>query len=257
MWVVAALVWGQKFLRRPALFGNPFGMPVDLVVVGTWVVGGALYCASYIPYFLIRTATGAHHGFDDFIAMQHAMYRYHTTLVATHPYASYWYQWPLLLKPISYYWSDTRAITTGPAAVTACCVAEILALPNPIMWWFGLATIPIVGWLAWRDRNKGYALIVIAYFLQWIPWWHSPRLMFEYHFFPNLAMIVLANTVVLQKVWEYGSPAPREVTGPRMAVGVYLLAVFLAFIYFYPVLAGVAVPWNVWHDRMWLPHWII
>jgi dolichyl-phosphate-mannose--protein O-mannosyl transferase len=217
-------------------------------------VTGAIYTASYIPYFLFPASTGGHHGFDDMVAMQHAMYRYHSTLVATHPYESKWWQWPLLLKPISYFWSDLRANQASP---NACCVAEILALPNPFSWWLGLATVPIVGWLAWLERNRGYALLIIAYFLQWLPWFHSPRLMFEYHFYPNDAIIMLANAIVLQRVWNWRPSSPGAANWPKYAVGAYALVVALGFAYFYPVLAGVHVPWNVWHDRMWLQHWII
>ncbi len=248
VWFVAALVFGQRFLKRPALYGNPFGVPVDLLIASIVVVGGVVYTLSYIPYFLFTAQTGGHHGFDDMVAMQHAMYRYHSTLVATHPYASQWWQWPLLLKPISYFWTDLRHNTADP---NGCCVAEILALPNPFSWWLGLATVPIVGYLAWRERNKGYALLGIAYLLQWLPWAHSPRLMFEYHFYPNDAIILLADTIVLQRIWN------ARWTWGKYVVGVFLLVVLVAFIYFYPVLAGQHVTWNEWNARMWLPHWII
>ena len=43
-------------------------------------------------------------------------------------------------------------------------------MPNPVMLWFGLLAVPLVGFLAWRERNKGYALIVLTYLLQWLPW---------------------------------------------------------------------------------------
>ena len=63
------------------------------------------------------------------VALQTEMFNYHDHLVATHPYASSWWQWPILERPISYYYHDFRtgAGTSDPAA---CCVAEILALPN-------------------------------------------------------------------------------------------------------------------------------
>jgi dolichyl-phosphate-mannose--protein O-mannosyl transferase len=37
----------------------------------------------------------------------------------------------------------------------------------------------------------------------------------------------------------------------------YLATVVGLFFYFYPVLAGVHVTWNAWHNRMWLNSWII
>lgn len=249
VWLTVALVIGQRFLRRPALYGNPFGMPLDVVVGLMFVIGGVIYTLCYIPFFTLG------HNFVDMVELQREMYHYHATLVATHPYASVWWQWPILERPISYFYSEYAPykVTHDPHA---CCVAEILALPNPFVWWFGLISVPIVAVLAFLERNRGYALIVIAYLLQWLPWIGSPRIAFEYHFYPNLAMIILANAIVLQKLWHWRhqSVDPRV---PRVAVGAYMAIVVWGFIYFYPVLAGVHVPWDVWHARMWINRWII
>jgi len=250
VWFCAAGVIAQRFARRAAAYGNPFGMPLDVVVGGMLVVAGVIYTLCYVPFFTLG------HNFVDMIALQKQMFEYHEHLVATHPYASQWWQWPILERPISYYYHDFRT-GLGVNDPAACCVAEILALPNPFVWWFGLLTVPAVGVLAWFERNRGYALLVVAYFLQWLPWIGSPRIAFEYHFFPNLAIIVLCNAIVLQKLWNWtpaGAPTPFV---PRLSVGIYLAVVLWAFIFFYPVLVGQHVPWQAWHARMWIDRWII
>jgi dolichyl-phosphate-mannose--protein O-mannosyl transferase len=250
VWLCAAGVVAQRFVRRAAVFGNPFVMPLDVLAGAMLLVAGAVYVLCYIPFFTLG------HNFVDMIALQTEMFNYHDHLVATHPYASSWWQWPILERPISYYYHDFRT-GIGTNDPTACCVAEILALPNPFVWWFGLLTVPLVGWYAWFERNRGYALLVLAYFLQWLPWILSPRIAFEYHFFPNLAIIVLCNAIVLQKLWNWipsGAPSPFI---PRLGVGIYLAVVVWAFIFFYPVLAGQHVTWEAWHARMWIGRWII
>jgi Gpi18-like mannosyltransferase len=249
IWLLIAVVVAQRWLRRPAVYGNPFGIALDVAIAGMVVVGGAIYIAAYIPHFLMG------HNLVDVVSLQHEMYWYHSTLSATHPYASKWWQWPILQKPISYYYHDFRPpnLTADP---TACCVAEILALPNPFVWWAGLLTVPAVALLAWFERNKGYALLVTAYFIQWLPWIGSPRIAFEYHFYPNLSIIVLANAIVLQRIWKW-RPVDEGISLPRIGVGVYLAIVVVAFFYFYPVLAGVHVTWDAWHNRMWMNSWII
>ena len=250
VWVCAAGVLAQRYLRRPALYGNPFGMPLDLIVGTMLLATGAIYLLCYIPFFSLG------HNFLDVVALQTEMYNYHAHLVATHPYASQWWQWPILERPISYYYHDFR-----PAAAAndpnACCVAEILALPNPFVWWFGLITVPLVGFYAWFERNRGYALLVIAYFLQWLPWIGSPRIAFEYHFYPNLAIIVLCNAIVLQKLWNWVPQGARTPFVPRLSVGIFLAVVAWAFVFFYPVLVGQHVTWDAWHARMWIGRWII
>lgn len=247
VWLCVAGVAAQRYLRRPAVYGNPFGMPLDVVAGTMLLAAGAIYTLSYVPFFMLG------HNFVDMVTLQREMYHYHATLVATHPYASSWWQWPILERPISYFYTEYEPykVTHDP---TACCVAEILALPNPFVWWFGMLTIPAIGYLAWRERNRGYALLVIAYVLQWLPWIGSPRIAFEYHFYPNLAMIVLANAIVLQRIWNEGR---SRLATPRVAVWAYLAVVVGGFAFFYPVLAGVHVPWDQWHARMWINRWII
>jgi dolichyl-phosphate-mannose--protein O-mannosyl transferase len=209
------------------------------------VAGGIVYTLSYIPYFALG------HGFVDMVAMQHSMYGYHANLVATHPYASAWWQWPLLDRPILYYAKYTHV---APPGAPDCCVSTIRALPNPIVWWGGLISVPAVGWLALREWNKGYALLVVAYLFQWLPWIRSPRLAFEYHFLPNLAIIVLANAIVLQRLWDWGRE--NESPWPRYAVALYAVSVVAAFVYFFPIVSGTPISWPAWQARMWNSHWI-
>ena len=249
VWVVTGLVVAQRWLHRPALFGNPFGIALDVAIAAMVVVGGAIYIAAYIPHFLMG------HNLVDVVSLQHEMYWYHSTLSATHPYASKWWQWPIIQKPISYYYTDFRPpnLRSDP---TACCVAEILALPNPFVWWAGLITVPAIAVIGWLERNKGYLLLVVTYFFQWLPWIGSPRIAFEYHFYPNLSIIVLANAIVLQRIWKWRS-IEGPFTLPRIGVGIYLAIVVVLFFYFFPVLAGVHVSWDAWHNRMWFPSWII
>lgn len=239
VWGVVAAVTAQRFIRRPALWGNPFGFPLDVVVVAMCFVSGTVYAISYIPYFALG------HNLSDLVGLQQQMFGYHDNLRATHPYGSTWWQWPLLLRPISYYYHDFRsgaALQNG----AACCVAEILALPNPAVWWLGLLSVPFIAYLAWRERNKGFTLLVAAYLLQWLPWVATPRVAFEYHFYPNLAVICLSNAALLQRLW-------KRVAWGRWAVWAYLVLVVGLFAYFFPLLAGVQISYDAWHERMWEP----
>jgi len=257
IWVLAAFVATQRYwnvllravgpenaVARPASWGNPFGFSVDLVVAAMLFVGATIYTLCYIPYFRLG------HNLGDLVALQQQMFGYHYDLTATHPYGSKWWQWPFILRPISYYYHDFR---TGLATQDplACCVAEIIAIPNPAVWWLGIVSVPLIALLAFRERNKGYALLVVAYLFQWLPWIASPRVSFEYHFFPNLAIICLANAVLLQRLWRYGERLGTTYAWPKLAVGGYLALVVGLFAFFFPILAGSHVPWNVWDARMW------
>jgi dolichyl-phosphate-mannose--protein O-mannosyl transferase len=113
--------------------------------------------------------------------------------------------------------------------------------------------------LAWRYRNKGYALIVLTYLMQWLPWAKSPRITFAYHFYVDIPLICLCNAIVLQQVWKWASQ--REDDGGKwlggIAVGAYVLAVVGAFVFFYPILSAYPISWHDWHQRMWIDKWVL
>jgi dolichyl-phosphate-mannose--protein O-mannosyl transferase/Gpi18-like mannosyltransferase len=245
--VVLALVWLQRFLApKPRLWGNPRGFRLDIALCTIAFVAATVYGLVYVPEFVrqldIKTPT-------DMVYRQYSMFEYHDKLVATHPYSSEWWQWPLDARPIAYYYHDGRKDKSDPKAGP---VSEVLSLPNPEILWFGLLTVPFVGFLAWQRRNKAYALIVLTYLLQWLPWMRSPRITFAYHFYVDIPLICLCNAIALQWVWEYWKdrgPEARWIAGG--AIGLYIALVAATFVFFYPVLAGVGIPWNWWDARMW------
>ena len=149
---------------------------------------------------------GEIHNLNDVVYRQYSMYEYHHNLVATHPYSSRWFEWPIDYVPIAYFYQDHRKDPTDPKG---CCVYEITSLPNPIIMWFGLLAVPWIAVLAWRERNKAYALIVLTYLLQWLPWIGSPRLTFAYHFYVNIPLICICNAVALAAPLAVGA-APRR-----------------------------------------------
>ena len=83
------------------------------------LIPAAVYVVSYIPFFLVP---GPGHGLSDLPALQSHMYNYHKTLVATHPFQSRWWEWPLMLKPVWFYVSS---------ALPAGRTSTIVALGNP------------------------------------------------------------------------------------------------------------------------------
>ena len=114
----------------------------SIVIVGGMLVRGGddlLRCATF-PFFTLG------HNFSDMVALQTADVLATTmTLEATASLITR----TLVLVAVA----DPRA-RRSPISITisapgrrrttrrACCVAEILALPNPFVWWFGLLTVP-------------------------------------------------------------------------------------------------------------------
>jgi Gpi18-like mannosyltransferase len=241
--------------RRPVLWGNPRGFRIDGALMTILFVSATVYALVWVPD-LVRHGKDEIANFNDVVNRQYTMYEYHENLVATHPYSSKWWEWPLDYVPVAYYYQDHRK---NQSDENGCCVYEITSMPNPFLLWFGLLTVPWVGVLAWKLRNKGYALIVLTYLMQWVPWWKSPRITFAYHFYVDIPLICLCNAIVLQRIWQWASK--RDDDGGKwlgaLAVGGYVVAVVGAFIFFYPILAAYPISWHDWHQRMWIDKWIL
>ena len=254
---VLIFVWLQRYLyqKEPTLWGNPRGFRLDAALATIVFVSATVYALVWVPD-LVRQSPDPNeiHNLNDLVGRQASMYDYHDTLKATHPYSSKWWEWPIDYVPIAYFYEDHRKNPTDPKG---CCIYEITSLPNPVILWFGLLCVPWVAVLAWRERNKGYALIVATYLLQWLPWMRSPRITFAYHFYVDIPLICLCNVIVLQRLlrWSKSRESARWVGAAGVAA--YVAAAALGFVYFYPILAAYPISWDAWHQRMWFPTWII
>lgn len=185
----------------------------------------AIYIGSYFDMFL----TG--HDFAIWWGMQKQMWWYHTRLVATHPYTSMWWTWPLMIRPIYLYTSEE----------IGGMVSRIYAFGNPVTFWFGLTSIIISFVYAFLERNKKLALIVFSYVIFFVPWALSPRIMFFYHYLPSIPFMSIATGYVLRR-------------HTKLIIPFFVFASVL-FIYFYPHFAGLNIP--LWLDKSyyWFSSW--
>lgn len=185
----------------------------------------SIYLLSYFQMFL----TG--HGIDNWWGMQKQMWWYHTGLKATHPYQSMWWSWPLLLRPIYLYTSDEIGGT----------VARIYAFGNPIVFWFGFFSVLASAIYAYAEKNKSLAVVVFSYFIFFVPWALSPRIMFLYHYLPSIPFMAIATGYYLRR-------------NPKLIYWVFGISL-LVFIYFYPHYTGLRIP--LWLDQSyyWFSNW--
>lgn len=241
--------------QEPTQWGNPRGFRLDAALATILFVSATVYLLAWTPD-LARHSPDPNeiHNANDLVYRQYSMYEYHHNLVATHPYSSKWWEWPLDYVPIAYFYQDHRKDATNP---NGCCVYEITSIPNPIILWFGLLCVPWIAILAVLERNKAYALIVITYLSQWLPWIASPRLIFAYHFYVNIPLICLCNAIILQRFYHWARAREKLQWMGAAGVAAYVAATALSFTFFYPILAAYPISWAAWHARMWFPTWII
>lgn len=179
------------------------------------VIPPVIYLLSYIPFFLIG------HTFLQFISLQQQMWWYHTGLTATHNYASAWWSWPLNLYPV-WYFVDYKGDK----------IANIFATGNPVVFWTGTVAILLTTINALKRRSINLLIIVLGFFIFWLPWSLSPRIMFLYHFSPTLPFLSLALAYQLS----------LHLKDRRNGVYVLLILMTLGFILIFPFLTGLPIP---------------
>jgi predicted membrane-bound dolichyl-phosphate-mannose-protein mannosyltransferase len=197
-----------------------------------------IYGLSYIP---VLTVMDDGYTIKSFIDYQKHMFSYHSNLVSTHPFASSWWEWPFMKRPVWYYSGDNL-----PAGLKS----TIVAMGNPLIWWAGIFAMPATIWLSIRRGNKTIYTIWIAFLAQYVPWMLVTRLTFLYHYFAMVPFIILS-LVYMFKVMEESRP------DYRIWRNLFLAAAILLFFMFYPALSGMTVQgWYVEHVLRWFPSWL-
>jgi hypothetical protein len=220
-------------------------LTLGVAAVAFVIIPAAVYAASYIPFFLVPGHQG---GLAEVLDWQPKMYRYHADLNVPHDFASPWWQWPLLIKPL---WAYT-ARDTMPAGFTG----TVSAFGNPAIWWACFPALAVGAWLAITRRDRALAFLLMVLLSQYLPWIVAPRkVTFIYHFFPMVPVLCLLIVRILQTLWRERQTAGLPLKPLRVAYGVYFGLAIALFVAFYPVISGVTVPVDWVNALRWLPGW--
>ena len=201
------------------------------------IVPLGVYTLSYIPFMMVP---GPGHGLKDIVTYQVHMYKYHKDLVATHPFSSPWWEWPLMLRPIWYY--QAKLMPEG-------MLSSIISFGNPLVWWPGFIAVLLSFYVVFKRRDRKLRMLLIAYCSQYLPWILVPRLTFIYHYFAMVPFLILILTYYIKEYLEEGSLYRRK------RVYGYLAGVLLLFMLFYPILSGMIIPAKYSFFLRWLPGW--
>ena len=245
------------FARAANLFARNGARTIAACCVFFVAVPVVIYVASYIPYLRyygevrwnLRTL-------ERIWNAQVTMFEYHKNLVAEHYFASPWYEWPVIARPMWYYNADFK--TPGMAS-------SILAFGNPAVWWTGLAGILFVlGYSVYRNAlpalrvlpgrddeyDRALPVIAVAFLSGYLPWVLVSRLTFIYHYFASVPWIILATAQGLRCLER------RAARAAHVLAALLAVAALALFIGFFPLASGFEVP-RAWCDAMnWFHNWM-
>src|SRR3989449_7330702 len=195
------------------------GRNAALLFLSFAVIPLAIYLASYVHWFGGPTIP---FGWN-LVELTQQMYWYHSSLTAPHPAGSPWWSWPLVLKPVYWYFGASSGGDN----------AYIYDAGNVVLFWAGLVAFCWCAVAAIRARSASLAFVLFAGLVQYVAWIPIGRVLFFYHFFTVLPFYLLALAAWLANLWE--------TRRARLVVG-YVAAAAAAFAYFYPFISAQPFP---------------
>lgn len=194
-----------------------------LMVVALGVIPFTIYIASYGQMFLQGK------GWSHFTQLHQQIWWYQTNLTATHDYQSQPWQWFLNLKPV---WFHVNYVGDN-------LIANIYSLGNPALHFVGaIMVIMTVFFLIFNKINRRFNQelkhlnwLLVIYFLIWLPWQISPRIMFYYHYAPAVPLLSILIAYWLTKI--------------NKTVALIIVSLILIFfIVWYPQWTAIPMPKN-------------
>jgi dolichyl-phosphate-mannose-protein mannosyltransferase len=235
-------LWAWGFMGLVLLGGRKRRLftprELALSVLTFALIPALVYVASYTPWmfqqrFALDSLAGWKTMLVELARLQKAIWHYHATLNATHPYFSAWYTWPFLYRPTWYHFK-----------VTDHWIRGIVALGNPALWW---ASLPVTLWAlsTFFDKKRDWRRIYAGggFLCLYLPWGISPRtLNYSHYLFEAIPYACLSLGLLLDSWWDDAQQ--------RWTARAYVAAVVLLFFFFLPFLAAIPVPESWYYFRV-------
>ncbi|MFB9529176.1 dolichyl-phosphate-mannose--protein mannosyltransferase [Nonomuraea roseola] len=182
---------------------------------------------------------------------------FHTGMEKSHPYQSEPWQWPLLQRPVSFYYPSNPP-PTGCGADK--CSSAVLGVGTPALWYLAvLALLAIIAWyVASRDWRAG--AVLLTYGAGWLPWFYyaiaDNRTMYLFYMAPIVPFMVLAIVLAAGLILGPADAPPVRRAAGAAVVGASALVVLINFGWLYPVLSAETVTYSQWWARMLMRSWV-
>lgn len=234
------------------------------VAVGVYIASWAGWLATDGGYDRHAADSQPATGFWSWVPLAlQSLWRSHVTMYGSaagitsgHGYASPAWQWPFLVRPTAMFYSGSAEGESGCGAANGC-VENIYSMPNPLLWYAGVAA---VGYLAYRfavARHWRHAVVLTGIGVSYVPWLFYPeRTIFQFYTVLMLPFLLLALTFALRDIaGPHHADPQRRLAGQRVVIVVLAVALALSA-FWYPIVTGMQVPQEFYRLHNWLPGWV-
>jgi dolichyl-phosphate-mannose-protein mannosyltransferase len=246
-----------------------------LLFIYLGIIPAFVYCLCWIPHLQMNPDYG-------FWQVHQQIFNYHHNLgngSKIHPYCSRWWTWPLMIRPVVYFyqmiqpspqtsiiytvlgmgnpilsWLSTSAI----ALLTALLIQQILIPLTPAFKKGGIEispsfekTFPRQRYIPYHSRCLAiWYYLIVNYLCNWLPWALVSRCTFLYHY---MSAAVFAQLAI---AWFIDYCLQAKQTYWRYWAIALIIIILLAFIFWLPFYLGLPLSPKAWQHRIWLSSWI-
>ncbi|MCU0268522.1 MAG: phospholipid carrier-dependent glycosyltransferase [Acidimicrobiales bacterium] len=238
---IVAVTFGRLAWRRwPP--GGPRARQVAATLAIVFLVPVGIYVAGYLP----RLAAPDDGGVASWVDDQVAMARFHRDLRPRTSGAHPAWTWATQHEPTVLFAKECRpALGLAPdGSSDGICparpdttTARILAVANPVVWFAGLASAPVLAWRAVARGDRVARLLLAFGAAVWIPWLLGPREALSFY---------AAALVPFLALWTVSARWPRP-----LVAGI-LVAATAAAVWLWPLWTAIPLDPAAAHARAWL-----
>jgi len=247
-------------------------IPAFLSIVG---VGIATYVASWWSWFaspgafmrqwaVDSRAAGVENpgiswlpdALNSLIEYHRMQFTFHVGLDSPHPYMATPDGWIVQWRPTAFYWDRGEDVVGGCGNIQDC-VAAIVGIGNPLLWWLGAFAIVLTIGLGIMYRDWRALAVLSGLVGGWLPWflyWH--RTIFTFYTIAFTPWVILTLCYPAAVMLERTVDRPRHRRIAVRVIWVLLGLILLVSAAFYPIWTAYRVPFSWWDFLMWLPSWV-
>jgi dolichyl-phosphate-mannose-protein mannosyltransferase len=222
----------------------------------------SLVILPFITYSVLWIPHLIQNPIPNFIDVHLAILNYHAEVgngAEIHPYCANWYTWPLLMRPLAYYFKEYQ-----PGYYY-----DIHAMGNPVLWWLAFIAILGCGWLivknVWLIINKstierailapiqnlninyiGVPIFIVAnYAANLLPWVRVTRCLFIYHYM-GAVLFAIMGLAWFVDVWLRINSRLWQVAGLTT-----IFSIVASFVFWLPIYLGLSIDQAALFYRLW------
>ena len=206
------------------------GLPAIPAILAMGVVSVATYFVTFAPAFFYTTDPLT--SLSGLFAQQLHMWQMQTQILPHHTYQSSWWSWPLMLRPIWYFYEWDRGAQRG-----------VLLIGNPLIMWGGLVAVAACYWAWFRDKAIRPLAVALLWTASLAIYVVIPKSIgFYYYYHPSSIFLCMALPIAFQH-FDRGRNRGWEEWFAALSL--------LVFGYFYPILSAAPLA-----DSQGFTHWM-